>query len=156
MSKEQYDFLFDQYDNKKFVTNELKRLKKMLEEAGIPFDYEPDYMVPEEARTTSLKELGKAVSRSVAGDRIACPCHAIPVFSVIEATFSYGGREDRLECWNTVEEKEPSGYLTAEDVFESIQLWFEENSEDERQKIYEAVKKDWEKGGRPRKRKRGK
>jgi hypothetical protein len=157
MSEEQYDLLeeLEQRYRAKFVAKELKRLKGMLEEAGIPFEYEPDY------QTERLKKLYpkstkavKAVSRGLRGDRIACPCHAIPVFSVIETVFSRGGEDDLLECWCVAVSKEPVGYLTAEKVYDDIRTWFEENNEDERKKIYEAVKEDYEKATGMRKRRR--
>lgn len=83
--------------------NEIFKLKAMLENAGIQYEFRPCFD-------------GYQICYPSAKDRIC---------SVIEQNFSYGSEKDKLEIMGllTPEEKECDevvGYLTAENVFERI------------------------------------
>ena len=96
--------------------NEILKLKTMLEEAGIVFDFYP------------RKELHDEWD----GYQICYPADQGRVCSVIEGALTYGGLCDRLEIMGllTKEERKDGtvkGWLTAEDVFARIKKHWEEN-----------------------------
>lgn len=89
--------------------NEILRLKEMLQEAGIPFDFNPES----------------------GGYHIRYP-NKDWTCSVIEHDYSYGREKDLLEIAGlmTAEEKyreddDVLGYLTAENVFERIKRHYQ-------------------------------
>lgn len=89
--------------------NEILKLKRMLDNAKIPFRF----------------------SETFGGYRIEYSTNTGRVCSVIEHDFSYGNEKDLLEIQGllTKEEKEDSvlGYLTAENVFQRIENHWKEN-----------------------------
>lgn len=96
--------------------NEILKLKAMLEEAGIVFDFYP------------RKELYDGWN----GYQICYPADAGRVCSVIEGALTRGGVYDKLEIMGllTKEERKDGivkGWLTAEDVFARIKKHWEEN-----------------------------
>jgi hypothetical protein len=96
--------------------NEILKLKTMLEEAGIVFDFYPR----------------KVISDDCDGYKICYPAAAGRVCSVIEGALTRGGVCDRLEIMGllTKEERKDGivkGWLTAEDVFERIKKHWEGN-----------------------------
>ena len=96
--------------------NEILKLKTMLKEAGIVFDF------------YQRKELHDEWD----GYQICYPADAGRVCSVIEGALTYGGLCDRLEIMGllTKEERKDGtvkGWLTAEDVFARIKKHWEEN-----------------------------
>lgn len=96
--------------------NEILKLKSMLEEAGIVFDFYPR----------------KVINDDCDGYQICYPSDAGRVCSVIEGALTYGGVCDRLEIMGllTKEERKDGivkGWLTAEDVFARIEKHWEEN-----------------------------
>lgn len=96
--------------------NEILKLKTMLEEAGIVFDF------------YSRKELYDEWD----GYQIIYPADEGRVCSVIEGTLTCGGLCDKLEIMGllTKEERKDGivkGWLTAEDVFARIKKHWEEN-----------------------------
>lgn len=98
--------------------NEILKLKTMLEEAGIVFDFYPR----------------KKVYSVFDGYQICYPANTGIVCSVIEGALTYGGVCDRLEIMGllTKEERKDGtvkGWLTAEDVFARIKKHWEENYE---------------------------
>lgn len=93
--------------------NEILKLKAMLEEAGIVFDFYP------------RKDLD-------GGYQICYPANTGRACSVVEGALTYGGVCDRLEIMGllTKEERKDGivkGWLTAEDVFARIKKHWEEN-----------------------------
>lgn len=102
--------------NKMEQYNEILKLKTMLEEAGIVFDFYP--------RKDLHDEWGCY--------QICYPADEGRVCSVIEGALTYGGVCDRLEIMGllTKEERKDGtvkGWLTAEDVFARIKKHWEEN-----------------------------
>ena len=96
--------------------NEILKLKAMLEEAGIVFDFYP------------RKELHDEWD----GYQIIYPADEGRVCSVIEGALTRGGVCDKLEIMGllTKEERKDGtvkGWLTAEDVFARIKKHWEEN-----------------------------
>ena len=98
--------------------NEIFRLKKMLEDEGIPFEF-----------MTMFKE-----SRTLSGYRIAYPKDTTKhlVCSVIEHGGSYGHEQDLLEIMGLLTDDEKkgdsvAGWLTAEDVFNRIKEHYTES-----------------------------
>lgn len=96
--------------------NEILKLKAMLEEAGIVFDF------------YARKELDDEWD----GYQICYPADPGRVCSVIEGALTYGGVCDKLEIMGllTKEERKDGivkGWLTAEDVFVRIKKHWEEN-----------------------------
>lgn len=90
--------------------NEILRLKEMLTQHGIPFDF----------------------SEFQGGYHICYPSKYNVICSVIEHDGSYGREEDKLEIQGLLTEQESEetddtvlGYLTAEDVFARINKHFE-------------------------------
>lgn len=96
--------------------NEILKLKTMLEEAGIVFDfYQRKYMHDEWGCY-----------------QICYPADAGRVCSVMEGALTYGGVCDRLEIMGLLTKEEckygiVKGWLTAEDVFARIKKHWEEN-----------------------------
>lgn len=92
---------------------EIFKLKKMLEDAKIPFDfYERDAEI-------------KAIIPEWEHWHINYPSKKDCVISAIEGTGTYGAEEDKLEIMGGLTEEEAKhdtveGWLTAEDVFERI------------------------------------
>ena len=113
--------------------NEIFKLKKMLEEANIPFEFNEMH----------------------AGYHIEYPTFSPKrVCSVIEHALSLGEEEDLLEIMGlltTAEkrmENEVKGYLTAEDVFERIQTHYREQKQEKEKEEKKAFIKgvaqvDW-------------
>ncbi len=87
--------------------SELRRLETMLTEAGIKYEwYDVDYLGGAEIKIPSLEAF-----RNKQG------------VSVIQFNGSWGGAAGKLECWcNTRKkrEKEPIGWLSAEEVFKKV------------------------------------
>ena len=99
---------------------EIFKLKEMLEEANIPFEFEDNSGRSVHFR---LYHIGYPVLPPV-----GCVC------SVVEGNGTYGGKIDKLEIMGllTEEEKEydsVKGCLTAEDVFGRIKKHYEEVEE---------------------------
>lgn len=98
--------------------NEILKLKTMLEEAGIVFDFYH--------RKDMHDEWGYY--------QICYPADAGRVCSVIEGALTYGGVCDRLEIKGLLTKEEckygiVKGWLTAEDVFARIKKHWEGNYE---------------------------
>lgn len=96
--------------------NEILKLKTMLEEAGIVFDFCP--------RKYMHDEWGCY--------QICYPADAGRVCSVMEGALTYGGVCDKLEIMGLLTKEEckygiVKGWLTAEDVFARIKKHWEEN-----------------------------
>lgn len=100
---------------------EIFRLKKMLEDAKIPFDF---FEMEPQART---------IIPEWEHWHINYPSQANCIVSVIEGIGTYGEQDDKLEIMGglTKEEKEEGyeviGWLTAEEVFNRIKELEEEN-----------------------------
>ena len=100
---------------------EIFRLKKMLEDANIPFDF---FEMDPDARKIIPEFEHWHINYPNRGDFIV---------SVIEGIGTYGEQDDKLEIMGglTEEEKEEGyeviGWLTAEEVFERIKKLEEEN-----------------------------
>ena len=99
---------------------EIFRLKKMLEDANIPFDF---FEMNPEARK---------IMPEFEHWHINYPNRNKFIISVIEGFGTYGEQDDKLEIMGglTEEEKEDCdviGWLTAEEVFERIKKLEEEN-----------------------------
>ena len=100
---------------------EIFRLKKMLEDANIPFDF---FEMDPEARK---------IMPEFEHWHINYPNRNKFIISVIEGFGTYGEQDDKLEIMGelTEEEKEEDcdviGWLTAEEVFERIKKLEEEN-----------------------------
>jgi len=97
---------------------EIFKLKKMLEENNIPFDYEDNSLCKESQH-----------------HQICVPCYNIKlrVISVIQGTGTYGGQDDLLEIMGLMTEEEEDdgvvGWLSAENVFERIKKYLKENEQ---------------------------
>ena len=101
------------------IYNEIFRLKEMLEQAGIPFEF---------ANRTNPKftwaekwQIGYPV----------LPPSSERVCSVLEGFGTYGAEDDKLEIMGLLTPKEEkketvAGWLTAEDVFMRIKKHYEE------------------------------
>ena len=100
---------------------EIFRLKKMREDANIPFDF---FELDPEARKT-IPEFEHC--------HINYPNRNKFIVSAVEGIGTYGEQDDKLEIMGglTEEEKEEGyevvGWLTAEEVFERIKKLEEEN-----------------------------
>ena len=99
-------------ESKKY--KEIFRLKKMLEDAKIPFDF---YEMDEEART---------IIPTWEHWHINYPSKESCIISAIEGVGSYGEQDDKLEIMGGLTKEEEDGgdnvvgWLTAENVFERI------------------------------------
>ncbi len=120
-----YDFL---HSSSSFTTNELHRLKDMLEEAGIPFEYQADYLMPKDLSGLSDETI-RTLLPLIKGDRIAYPNDEHVVFSAIEDVFSYGAADDRLECMSKLIGDDPLGDFTAEEAFAMIESHYKDGEE---------------------------
>lgn len=96
---------------------EIERLRRMLMEAGIPFDFEKHAVI--------------------AGWQLSYPANTVKerICSVIQGERSYGGRANKLEIAGllTDEEREGddvAGWLTAEEVFARIKRHWEAHHEE--------------------------
>lgn len=100
---------------------EIFRLKKMLEDANIPFDF---FELDPEARK---------IMPEFEHWHINYPNRGNFIVSVVEGFGTYGEQDDKLEIMGglTEEEKEEGyevvGWLTAEEVFKRIKKLEEEN-----------------------------
>ena len=100
---------------------EIFRLKKMLEDANIPFDF---FEMDPEARK---------IMPEFEHWHINYPNRGNFIVSAVEGFGTYGEQDDKLEIMGglTEEEKEEGynvvGWLTAEEVFERIKKLEEEN-----------------------------
>ena len=100
---------------------EIFRLKKMLEDANIPFDF---FELDPDARKIMPEFEHWHINYPNRGDFIV---------SAVEGIGTYGEQDDKLEIMGglTEEEKEEGcdvvGWLTAEEVFERIKKLEEEN-----------------------------
>lgn len=103
------------YSSEKY--KEIFRLKKMLEDAKIPFDF------------FSMQDDVEPQVKSIIPDfehwHINYPSKSKCVVSAIEGIGTYGETEDKLEIMGGLTEEEAKhdqvlGWLTAEDVFERI------------------------------------
>ena len=101
---------------------EIFRLKEMLEQAEIPFDFEDLH---------GMLLDGWQISYPNCSNKMVC--------SVIEHKFSYGNDADRLEIMGLLKPEERSrgviGWLTAEDVFQRIKNHWEEHKEEMKNEI---------------------
>lgn len=100
------------------IYNEILKLKQMLEEANIPFEFEVDFVT-----------------------RIIINKHGRRLCDAIEGFGSYGEEEDLIEIMGAltteeVEEDSVLGYLTAEEVFKRFKYCYEKNTS-----IYKEVGK---------------
>ena len=97
---------------------EIFRLKKMLEEANIPFKWDVDNFMGGEGY--------QIIIYSKDGITILCDC--------FENLRSYGNKEDKLEIMDGLTEEEYEndsvlGWLTAEEVFKRFKYCYENNTE---------------------------
>ena len=113
---------------------EIHKLKKMLEDTDIPFDWIEGWGY-DEKETEKLRKIAPDLMERY---QICCPEGSFNHcdnrwISVIEGFGTYGAEQDRLEIMGglTEEEKEEGyeviGWLTAEEVFERIKKLEEEN-----------------------------
>lgn len=95
---------------------EIKRLKEMLEEAGIPFEYTEDLQ---------SERYHLCYPVNLIGERVC---------SVIQSEYSYGGKDNLLEIMGLLTDAEREkddvvGWLTAEEVFSRIWKHWEAHHE---------------------------
>lgn len=90
---------------------EIFRLKKMLEDAKIPFDFFSLYDDDEK-----IKEIVPNFEHW----HINYPKRGEFIISAIEGIGSYGEQEDKIEIMDTRREEDIEGWLTAEEVFKII------------------------------------
>ena len=89
---------------------EIFKLKKMLEDENIPFEF--------------------IEKEELEGYGIACPKYSksteiIPCdFSIVQHKYSYGNDVNLLEIWDIRNNYDVEGYLSAEDVFERIKKYY--------------------------------
>ena len=113
---------------------EIFKLKKMLENAKIPFDFITGFGYPEEIR--------KMYPLICEHYQICYPSEKDRWISVIEGFGTYGGDYDKLEIMGgltplesyqkyTIEEDEVIGYLTAKNVFNRIKNHYEKEKQGE-------------------------
>ena len=113
---------------------EIFKLKKMLENAKIPFDFIIGFGYPEEIR--------KMYPLICEHYQICYPSEKDRWISVIEGLGTYGGDFDKLEIMGgltplesyqkyTTEEDEVIGYLTAKNVFNRIKNHYEKEKQGE-------------------------
>lgn len=100
-------------ENNKY--KEIFKLKDMLEEANIPFEFE---FIESEPMGLLLYEIGVRY-------HLCYPCFNKMICSVIEGYGTYGGENDKLEIMGLLTPKELEvdtvvGHLTAENVFDRI------------------------------------
>ena len=98
---------------------EIFKLKKMLEENNIPFDYEDN-----------------SLCKGSQHHQICVPCFDLKkrVISVIQGFGTYGGQADLLEIMGLMTKEEKAddgvaGWLTADNVFERIKKYLKENEQ---------------------------
>ncbi len=98
---------------------EIFKLKKMLEENNISFDY-----------------IDNSLSRGSQHHQICVPRFDLKkrVISVIQGAGTYGGQDDLLEIMGLMTEEEEEndrvvGWLSAENVFERIKKYIKENEQ---------------------------
>ena len=97
---------------------EIFRLKEMLEEANIPFEFDVDDFMHSEGY--------QIIIYSKDGTTILCDC--------FENLRSYGNKEDKLEIMDGLTEEEYEndsvlGWLTAEEVFKRFKYCYENDTE---------------------------
>lgn len=98
---------------------EIFRLKEMLEEASIPYEFEDRSIPQADFQSYHI------------GFPVINPMHEM-VCSVIEGFATYGAEVDKLEIMGLLTEKELEidsvrGWLTAENVFERIEAYHKEH-----------------------------
>lgn len=114
--------------------NEIFKLKKMLEDAGIPFDWTENWGY-DEKEIKSLREIAPDLIEHYQicypkGSFIHCENRWI---SVIEGFGTYGAEKDKLEIMGGLTSKEKReegdviGWLTADDVHQRIKNHWEEH-----------------------------
>ena len=102
---------------------EIFKLKKLLEDAEIPFEYQEGFGYPEEVR--------KRCPDISEHYQICYPCFAeeLRVLSAVEGFGTYGEQDDLIEIMGLLEPEEGDGtvvgYLTAENVFNRIKKHYE-------------------------------
>lgn len=112
---------------------EIFKLKKMLENAKIPFDWEENFGYDEH----TIEQMTRIAPDIVERYHIWYPYRSdASVCSIIEGYGTYGGPNDKLEIMGllTSEEEQDScvaGYLTAEEVFKRIKRHYEDNKRKE-------------------------
>ena len=113
---------------------EIYKLKKMLEDAGIPFDWTENWGY-DEKEVKSLREIAPDLIEQYQicypkGSFIHCENRWI---SVIEGFCTYGAEKDKLEIMGGLtseekrEEEDVIGWLTADDVYQRIKNHWEEH-----------------------------
>ena len=106
---------------------EIFKLKEMLEEAGIPFEFNEDYL-GEMALFNNIVQHSYQIKINENIDAIQC-------------VGSYGGYQDLIEIMGALTEEEMKnddvlGFLTAEEVFKRFKYCYENNTN-----IYVEVEK---------------
>lgn len=105
---------------------EIFKLKEMLEQAEIPFDF-----IDLHGQLLDGWQLCYPSEYPSGDTRLRC--------SVIEHKYSYGNDADRLEIMGLLKPEERSrgviGWLTAEDVFQRIRNHWEEHKEEMKNEI---------------------
>ena len=107
---------------------EILKLKRMLEEANIPFEFTDDFW-----GVNKLEKTGKISPYLGELYRNKYPAYQIRLGNLadaIEHDGSYGNRQDLLEIMGGLTEKEEEddsvlGYLTAEEVFKRFKYCYE-------------------------------
>ena len=98
---------------------EIFKLKEMLEEANIPFEFDVDDFMGSEGY--------QIIIYSKDGTTILCDC--------FESLRSYGNKEDKLEIMDGLTEEENEdyhsvlGWLTAEEVFKRFKYCYENDTD---------------------------
>ena len=98
---------------------EIFRLKEMLEEANIPFEWDVDNFVVSEGYQITIYSKDETT--------VLCNC--------TENSRSYGNKEDKLEIMDGLTEEENEyyhsvlGWLTAEEVFKRFKYCYENNTD---------------------------
>ena len=107
---------------------EILKLKEMLEEANIPFEFTDDFW-----GVKKLEEPGKTKLYFGELFRLKYPAYQIrlgDLADVIQHAGSYGNKQDLLEIMGGLTEEEEEndivlGYLTAEEVFKRFKYCWE-------------------------------
>lgn len=121
---------------------EIFRLKKMLEEANIPFKFTDDLFNTKSIHIELRQQIQDAILRQQIQDAIKdqYPAYSIQIIKngkvlcdAVEHTLSYGNKEDLLEIMGGLTEEEQEndsvlGYLTAKEVFKRFKYCYEHST----------------------------